>query len=620
MTMDPVSMLEGLRETGSLTVLDTKFALFMAELSGDAASPGLVLAAALTSRATRTGHVCLELARAEEILFPEGRPSGGPSLPPLRRWKEEIRRARVAGFPQERTPLVLDEDGRLYLHRYWSYQEALRRWILDQSVRVRRVQDMPSLQNALSRIFPSNGFGSTRPDWQKIAAAAALLRRFTVISGGPGTGKTTTAARILALMRVHSGERPARFALAAPTGKAAARLGEAVRSARSTLPLPDSLAADLPERATTIHRLLGTIPGSPYFRHHKGRPLPVDVLVVDEASMVDLALMAKLVQALPPDATLILLGDRDQLASVEAGAVLGDICGTAPDPGFSPSFHALLKKATGEDIPEPETDDKAGPVRDSIVLLRQSRRFDEAGGLGSVSRLVNAGDHEAVISFLKDSPREDVLLRPLPRSSLLGRALRERAHEPMVKALKEREPMEALARFDEFRILCALREGPFGARAVNLLVERHLADAGLVPAQGRWYAGRPVMIARNDYALQLFNGDMGIVLPSPEAEGDLRACFPMPDGSIRSIHPMRLPEHETAFAVTVHKSQGSEFDRVLLILPDHSSPILTRELLYTAVTRARRSVEIWSSETVLREAVGRRTRRFSGLQDALWKT
>ena len=609
------AMLESLLEAGAITRLDAQFARLMAEISGEDAAPGLVLASALTSRATRTGNVCLEPQRAEEVLFPEGRPAGVPALPPPDEWLQEIGRARVVGAPGDRTPLVMDEAGRLYLHRYWSYQDALSRWILDRTSRVDRASDMGAVRESLSRLFSPFGAHSPGPDWQKVAACAALLRRFTVISGGPGTGKTTTAARILALILERQAGRPLRIALAAPTGKAAARLGEAVRAAREALPCEESVKSGLPDEAATLHRLLGTMRGSPEFRHHAGNPLPVDVLVVDEASMVDLALMAKLVQALHREARLILLGDRDQLASVEAGAVLGDICGPGREPSFSPSFHALLEEGTGEKLPRAKGAG-AGPVRDGIVLLRRSHRFGEKSGLGRVSRLVNEGNGEGVISSLQD--RDDVRWRNLPRMTSLGQALRDRVLDSFAGALKEHDPSRALGRLDEFKILCALREGPFGATAVNLLVERCLVESGLIPAEGRWYGGRPVMISRNDYGIRLFNGDMGIVLPSPEENGELRACFPMADGSVRSIHPMRLPEHETAFAVTVHKSQGSEFDRVLLILPDRPSPVLTRELLYTAVTRARRSVEIWGPEGVIREAVARRTRRFSGLEDALW--
>ncbi len=614
------TILDGLREHGAVAGLDISFAGLMAKLSGAVDSKELFLAAALTSRSTRDGNVCLDLGRAEETIFPEGRPPGVPRFPSAGKWAAGLRRTSVVGEPGDFTPLVLDEHARLYLHRYRTYQDTLARWILDRAPQVARVPDLKNLQEALLRLFPSTGGRDDEPDWQKTAACAAILRRFIVISGGPGTGKTTTVARILALLQETSGREgpPLRIALAAPTGKAAARLGEAVRRTAAALVDSGVAAPSMPAEASTIHRLLGTIPGSPYFRHNAERTLPIDVLVVDEASMVDLALMSKLVQAVPHNARLILVGDRDQLASVEAGAVLGDICGRDQYPGFSSGFRPLLEKGTGQLIPEPEAPDDGSPIQDSIVVLRKSYRFDPGSGLGGISRLVNQGDAEAAVSLLRDGSFEDIRWSPLPDRSELGPALRQYAGEFLSKITQEIDPARALQALERFRILCALREGPYGARHVNRIVERSLASEGLIHPSGPMYAGRPILVVRNNYELQLFNGDVGIILPQDQ-EGELCACFPGPAGGIRSVHPMRLPEHETAFAMTVHKSQGSEFDRVLLILGDRPSPVLTRELVYTAVTRARDFVEIWTPETVLRAAVSRRIQRSSGLEEALWQ-
>ncbi len=605
------NILDALCEHGAVSGLDIRFAGLMAKLAEAADSEELFLAAALTSRSTRDGNVCLELRRSEETIFPEGRPAGIPRFPSAGPWTDRLRRTAVVGGPGDFTPLILDEHERLYLHRYWTYQDTLARWIRDRASLEARLPDLKSLRKALSRLFPSSSGRNDELDWQKIAACAATLRRFLVISGGPGTGKTTTITGILALLQETRGNEgpPLRTALAAPTGKAAARLGEAVRRTAS--------GSFIPTEATTIHRLLGTIPGSPYFRHNSEHKLPIDVLVVDEASMVDLALMSKLVQAIPRDAKLILVGDRDQLASVEPGSVLGDICGRNEYPGFSSGFGRLLQKGTGLPVPHPKDLHGKRAIQDSIVVLQRSYRFDSNSGLGRISRLFNEGDVNTVISLLQGGSLEDINWSSVPGRNELGPALRRLAREFTAGIMHETDPALALQALERLRILCALREGPYGAKNVNRIVERSLASEGLIHPRGPWYAGRPILIVRNDYELQVFNGDVGIVLPQGQG-GELFAWFPGAGGEIRGLHPMRLPEHETAFAMTVHKSQGSEFDRVLLILGDRPSPVLTRELLYTAVTRARNFVEIWASEEVLRAAVSRRVQRSSGLDEAIW--
>ncbi len=604
------SILDTLHDHGAVSSLDISFAGLMAKLAGTGDSKELFLAAALASRSTRDGNVCLNLGRAEEAVFPEGRPPAIPRFPSAPQWAGRLRPAAVVGGPGDFTPLILDENARLYLHRYWAYQDTLARWIRDRASLEARLPDLESLREALSRLFPSPAGRSGELDWQKIAACAAALRRFLVISGGPGTGKTTTITRTLALLQETRapGLPPLRIALAAPTGKAAARLGEAVRR---------TAAPSLPMEAMTIHRLLGTVPGSPYFRHNAEHTLPVDVLVVDEASMVDLALMSKLVQAVPRDAKLILVGDRQQLASVEPGSVLGDICGMDEYPGFSAGFRKLLEKGTGLPVPEPDTPGKESPIQDSIVVLRKSYRFGSSSGIGRVSRLVNEGEAEAVTSLLKDGSLKDIVWSPLPGRNELGPALRRLAPNFTAGIMQEADPAAALQSLEKVRILCALREGPYGAKNINRIVERSLARQGLISPSAPWYAGRPILVVRNNYELQLFNGDVGIILPQG-GEGELKAWFPGAAGEQRCLHPMRLPEHETAFAMTVHKSQGSEFDRVLLILGDRPSPVLTRELLYTAVTRARRFVEIWAPEEALTAAVSRRVQRSSGLKEAIW--
>ena len=600
-----------LQESGFFSPLDLHFAKFMDKLSG-ASSQELVLAAALVSRFTREGHICLDLALQEPL--PVSEIGEAVVFPEAGKWGKKLRQSGVVGGPGDHTPLILDHKDRLFLYRYWEYQEELAKGIKNRIGRESRVSEMESLRQGLNRIFPAvNGDGI---DWQKVAAFAAARRRFCVIAGGPGTGKTTTVAKILALLMEQSKEQRLRTALVSPTGKGAARLQEAMKKVKENLTCEENVKALIPDNASTIHRLLGPATGSPYFRFNAQNHLPVDAVVVDEASMVDLALMSKLVQALPSQARFILLGDKDQLSSVEAGAVLGDICDTGHSHPFSKTFCAEIQKTTGYEIKGVKA---AAGMSDSIVQLTRSYRFGDESGIAAASRSVNEGDADAALKILQDQMRGDLHWKPLPSPKSLPRALKDRALEEFNYLFKASDPHEVFQRLDRFRILCALREGPFGVNAVNLVVEHLFREQKLIRGGGRWYRGRPVLITQNDYNLHLYNGDVGIVLPDPGAEGELRVLFEAPDGTLRAFHPVRLPEHETVYALTVHKSQGSEFDRLLLILPDRDSPVLTRELIYTGITRAREGVEVWGHEKVFREAVGRRTTRVSGLRDALWE-
>ncbi|MBW2096115.1 MAG: exodeoxyribonuclease V subunit alpha, partial [Deltaproteobacteria bacterium] len=515
--------------------------------------------------------------------------------------------------PGDETPLILDENDRLYLFRYWEYEHLLVRKIQESVNAGFDHIDEAVLKKGLAGFFEREN--STGPDWQEVACFAAVTRSFCVISGGPGTGKSTVVARILALIALQHSGHPSRMALAAPTGKAAQRLQEAIRAATDDALFPESIRKSLPSEASTIHRLLGPISGSPFFRHHAENPLAVDGVIVDEASMVDLPLMSKLVQALPSHARLILLGDQDQLASVEAGAVLGDICDRGSIHRHSTAFCAYYHKLTGQVIPE-----GPGPlIQDSLVRLEKNYRFGEESGIGSVSRAVNRGDGEEALIILKNGSRDDVSWVRLPDPINLPGALRDKVLSGYRSSLETQDPEEAFLALERFRIMCALRKGPYGVLNLNRVVERILQAENLISQEGIWYRGRPILITRNDYTLGLFNGDVGLIFPDPDASGDPRALFRKQDGSIRKIHPARLPEHETVFAMTVHKSQGSEFDEVVLILPDQPSPILTRELIYTGLTRARKRGEVWGLEEVFLEGVSRRIERSSGLREALWQ-
>jgi exodeoxyribonuclease V alpha subunit len=612
--------LEKLRQWGQLTDLDVHFGRFVARLAG-CETPELVMAACLTSHWTGNSHVCLDLHElAGTSLFVD---VGVPwTAPALESWTSTLLASPVVGRPGDFRPLVLDDDGRLYLYRYWSYERQL----VD-DLRHRTASDAPDvdemrLQDGLARLFsklhPTSIEEDADCDWQKIAAATAVLKRFCVITGGPGTGKTAIVSRVLGLLAEQAAGRRLRIALTAPTGKAAMRLQEAVGSSPWTQALEPAVRAAIPEYASTLHRLLGVTPESSTPRYHREYPLPVDVLVVDEASMVDLALMAKTVEALPSQARLILLGDRDQLASVEAGAVLADICGASPV--LSPAFRECLQRVTGELIPAPSPCSAA--LADAIVLLQRSYRFGKDSGIGQLARAVNAGDALEAVHCLHQGCYRELAWTPTASPAELYTCLSqqiEAGFEPYLRLVRRgAEVAEIFAAFNRFRVLCALRSGPLGAEALNQCIEAWLQSRGLIPTRQPWYAGRPVLITRNDYQLQLFNGDVGIALPDPDADGRLRVFFEGLHKNFRRLPPFRLPAHETVFAMTVHKSQGSEFDDVLLVLADEHSPVMTRELLYTGVTRARSRVTLCGTEAAFQAAVGRQLRRSSGLRQLLW--
>jgi exodeoxyribonuclease V alpha subunit len=474
---------------------------------------------------------------------------------------------------------------------------------------------------------------TTAIDWQKAAAALALRQRLVVLSGGPGTGKTTAVVNLLAcLVEQQPG---CRIALAAPTGKAAARMAEALR--QRALHLPAALRDQLPTEAFTVHRLLGTAPGMAAPAAGAGgtigttaTPLPIDVLIVDEASMLDLALATRLVEALPADARLVLLGDKDQLAAVESGAVFAEL---SADPRLSEAAAREIAAVCGvapaavtAAVPDHRT--HLGALTDSVVWLQRNFRFAAGTGIGRLAAEISSGRAGDALATLRD-PAQAPSLRWLddggaaptatPSTSLSAATLQAIAagYADYFAAVRQ-DPTDATAAataFNRYRVLCALRTGPRGVQAINEQAGR-LAQAALdigppgtpLPA---WYAGRPVMVLRNDYLLKLFNGDIGIALPGPD--GALAVHFPDTGGGWRRIAPARLPPHETAYAMTVHKSQGSEFDGVLVLLPQHRSRVLTRELLYTGVTRARERVAIGASAEVLAATIGAATHRHSGL-------
>jgi exodeoxyribonuclease V alpha subunit len=596
--------------------LDRHFAGFIEAQEGGK-RPLLAMAAALVSHWRSEGHICLDLAEIAGAPFPDQPVEGVKAvpLPSLNNWVRELEDSPVVGSPGEFKPLILDARNRLYLHRYWEYEQSLASEILKRGTQKPDGSDTAELGQKLRALLPPQLAGSL--NWQCVAAAAAVRQKFCVISGGPGTGKTHTLVFILALLLELERDRKLRIAVAAPTGKAATRIQDSIMGAKATLACSEAIKTQLPERAMTIHRLLGYIPDSAYFRHNPEHPLPYDVVAVDEASMVDLALMAKLLQAIPPSARVILLGDKDQLSSVEAGAILGDICSASGGRVFSAEFSQHFRSLTGQTLPVGLK--AASPLADCVVQLKQNYRFGELSAIYRLSDAINDGRTEAALSIIRDCGDDrtsDLASAPLPRPAELKEALQDRVTKGFSEFLKESDPLEALAALARFRILCAFREGPFGVAGLNQMTEEVLEAAGLIRPSGPWYDHRPIMVTRNDYNLKLFNGDIGVILPDA-ISGDPRAFFPGSDNEVRKFLPLRLPEHQTAFALTVHKSQGSEFDRVLLVLPDRESPVLSRELLYTGITRARKSVELWFEEKAFRAALARRVSRTSGLREAL---
>lgn len=597
-TVNAMDILRPARAAGALRDVDFHLARHLVALAREPSAP-LALAIATLSRAQGDGDICIDLARLSDraVLVEDASGFAGITAPSLPDWRDALAASgllsRATGAPDETHdgfPLVLDAADRLYFTKYFHFEQRIAAALRRRS-EAAPLADDAAIDAALAVHF-TGAPGVDHDPHQRAAAHLALSRRLAVITGGPGTGKTTTVAKILATMLALSGlalsgDAQPRIRLAAPTGKAAARLGESIRGAKARLlaeGIPAALVARIPEDASTLHRLLGTRPDTRRPRHHAGNPLALDTLVIDEASMIDVPLMARVVDALPAHARLVLLGDRDQLASVEAGAVLGDICAgarTVADGG-------------------------------SVATLVTSHRFRGDSGIGALARAINAGDASATLAALG---ADDATAQVSGTPAQVIDALVARAVAAWRAYLATTDVIEANRQFGTFRVLCALRDGTFGVSGLNARIESGLADAGLINPRDRFYRGRPLLVTANDYGIQLFNGDIGLAWPGDD--GRLRACFVAADGTLRSFPLNRLPAHETAFAMTVHKSQGSEFDEVAMVLPDHDTPVLTRELVYTGVTRARQKAVIYGDTALLAGAVQRQVARTSGLRDAL---
>ena len=602
--------------------------------------------------ATSDGHVCLSLADLATVLTP------APRIAALR---ADLLASGLVGTPQAlgAMPMILDDQDRLYLHRYFDYERRLAQRLMRASLSEPVAVDVATREQ-LSALFqtqpappeappqtprPSSGqvdwladslvdeqppgIGATQgpPDWQRVATALALRQRLTVISGGPGTGKTTTVVNLLACLIAQNPD--CRIALAAPTGKAAARMTEAIRSRSAHL--PPAIRDKLPADSFTIHRLLGVRPDG--FIHHAGNRLAIDALVVDEASMLDLALATQLLEAVPETARIILLGDKDQLSAVEAGAVFSDL---SADPTLSDDCRKDIASLCGvhaAQIVSPEAI-RSSALRNTATWLRRNFRFAADSSIARLAADINGARPTRAIASLTRGGGDGVGVggdgsvrwlddgAATPGQATVDRMLQ--GYGPYLEAVR-RDPQDASAiteAFGKFRVLCAVHEGPRGVVSLNERVARHAREAlAAIPQAQRtdprdpWYLGRPVMVLRNDHVLKLFNGDIGISLPNDQ--GELMVYFADAAGGLRAVAPVRLPVHQTAFAMTVHKSQGSEFDQVLVLLPAQRSRVVSRELLYTAVTRARHRVSICASAEVLTAAIQSPTRRQAGLLDRL---
>jgi exodeoxyribonuclease V alpha subunit len=602
----PDTLLRSLRGHNLISDLDLYLGEYLLS-KARAQSSSVALAIALTSRASAEGNVCLDLKQlAGTVLFDEAELS--IQLPEMEVWRGELIRSGIIGNPGDWQPLILDHHNRLYLHRYWAYEQRLGHGLVGRLAGVELQVERGVLKQDLDLLFPRDSAVAT--DWQKVAVASALLRPLTVITGGPGTGKTSTVVRLLALLRRQPGGETLRIALAAPTGMAAARLQQSIQQAKRSLPLTQAQLVSIPEQASTLHRLLGMKASGTGFRHHRENPLLVDVVIVDEASMVDVALMARLVDALPQSARLVLLGDRDQLASVEAGSVMGDLCAgcNGPDQAFAQQLSEITRQVVSAG------EDSSNRLRNSVVELRRSYRFDAQSPLGLLAAAVNRGDAQTARDLLLQGG--EWVGRLASGYEVTSRAVRR--FTQLFEAIRAGEPVTTLfTLLYRFRLLCAVREGPFGHTALNSAITRELTQVGYIREPGEWYPGRPIMLSRNDYQLNLYNGETGIALHHPEARHELAVAFLGSGGEIRWISPSRLPHCDTVYAVTVHKSQGSEFQEVILQLPDQRSPVLCRELVYTAITRSRERFILAGEDGIFDTAVSRPMGRSSGLNDLL---
>ncbi len=552
----------------------------------------------LVSKKLSEGHICLDLADAEVEDF--------PNLS-----EEKLVTTSTSGMKQ---PFIL-HNNRLYFQRYFNYETLILQRLQEfieaekqlESVRLNALQQESAFIKALFKPI-HHPIENTKTDWQLVAAVSAVLNNFTIITGGPGTGKTTTVAKILSILfKVNP---KLKVALAAPTGKAAARMAESLKetSAKFDQEVARNIQGLDPK---TIHRLLGSIKDSPHFRHNKQNPLHYDVVIIDESSMIGVALFAKLLDAIGPETRLIMLGDKDQLASVEAGSLFGDLCQSQTQLNIFSSLRSALMNELNGNLPMPrsaEVDGQANhPLFQHVIELKVSHRFTSDGGIGKLSRAIIQNDVSVLQDFMETNADVQVVIDQVYSKQLFEKVVdgyREFIQEPDIKT--------ALMKLNNLRVLCAIREGEQGLHATNRKIEKYLSDKGLISLKGDFYINRPIIITSNNYALGLFNGDVGMI--RPDEKGVLKAWFEDSQGNLKALTPGLITQVETVFAMTIHKSQGSEFNQVFVVLPQTENiAILTRELLYTAVTRAKSKVFIQGTKAVIVKTADGQVQRASGI-------
>lgn len=592
--------------------IDLAFARMVARGLESPIADVLYHSALLVSGERAMGNSCVDLSDHAGRSFPASEASF--TFPSIEVWRDLLLSSTrctdgTKGAASAAPTSLLVLDGlRLYLSRYHAAERRLAAAIRAR-VHAPSHESLESSATLFRTLFPQSG---TVADWQAVAAAAALRSSLVFITGGPGTGKTTVAAKLLALLLDR--DPTLRVAVAAPTGRAAARLGEAIGMAAERESLGSTILPSLPTSGSTLHRLLGFQPWNECFRYHAARPLAEDVIVVDEASMVDVLLMDALFAAAKPSARLIVLGDPDQLASVDTGCVLGDVARAAQRAGRtseqpSPALAGAYATLSGAPSVLLEPDATAGPLRDAVVRLRVSYRFGQQPGIGTLADATRRGDAAQLSAVLNDPAFPDASWHIGARS---GSAMLEHILPQLEAYLSATDPSSALEALSQFRLLCAMRDGDAGVTGLTAAIERWLQQRGR--AANGWYDHRPVLITANDPGTQLFNGDVGTTLA---VDGIPLVHFGAPGGGVRSFTPARLPSHETAWAMTVHKAQGSEFTHVVVVLPDVETRMLTRELLYTGVTRAKRAVTIVGSPESVQRAVANSVARASGLVERL---
>ncbi|OUS24727.1 exodeoxyribonuclease V subunit alpha ['Osedax' symbiont bacterium Rs2_46_30_T18] len=602
-----------LQQQQFIRVIDLKFAQWLG-LQLPRSSQTQLLLSAILSCELGDGHVCIELDNLQQIIahWPD----------PLKVVAQRLLLAEsvsnsalsdqlLIGDGCKLTPLVID-NRRLYLYRYWQYECKVAAKLLAPPTQSSQPLDITFLKTQLDKYFSS----AEQPDWQRVAAAITTSHPISIISGGPGTGKTTTVTKLLAIYvesQLLAGRRPL-IQLAAPTGKAAARLSESIAGAKQKLQLCAEVTALIPEQGQTLHRLLGTRMNSKKFIHNSDNPLLLDLLVIDEASMIDLPMMASIVDALSNQTRLVLIGDRDQLASVEAGSVLGDICAVPQLACYSKAQSEMLAQSCGF------ANRQYSPLAfsDRLAFLQKSYRFSAESGIGALASACNNGDVEAVEEVLCANYSDIQVLIPTSRAEdRLENILTGYCDYINLMESKCSDADQLLQTFSQFQVLCALRVGDFGVEKINLQLEQYFEKAAIKEPDNRWYIGRPIMVTRNDKQMRLYNGDIGIACIDQHS-GQLKVWFEQ-GGELRAVLPSRLPQHETVFAMTVHKSQGSEFEHVMLLLAQ-SAKVINRELIYTAITRAKLRFSFFGLVQLLKQSVSRTTQRTSGLADKIWHT